>query len=187
MDADIPVTCRTCGTRMYAFAHQAGHSVLCPDCDTANRVPLPSNKPSKANSKSNDNNGGDFRLMDEGAWGKQSNQPQTVTLTCTVCHTLLTVKASQAGKQVRCPDCSTLNRIPRPRVTEKTKVQLSETDDLGFLAEPEGNDVATDVRKEIANRLLSEAKESIERVDEVKQKAGYVSDESEPLDGLFRF
>jgi DNA-directed RNA polymerase subunit M/transcription elongation factor TFIIS len=58
-------------------------------------------------------------------------------VTCNICGSFLYAKASQAGKQVKCPDCHSEITIPSPpKVRKKFQVNMEEAETFSFESNP---------------------------------------------------
>ena len=162
---DIPVVCTLCGTRMYAIAAQIGKGLQCPDCHTVNvvKAPVIKKKPQPVAVAVGDG----YRL--------QEDPTEIVEFTCTSCHDAIKAKGEYAGRKVRCPNCETVNVVPRPKGPDAGGIALQVAD--GVAANP--------TKKQIADRIMARAREEMAQKEE----------EFEPpeipvqpfLDGVFSF
>ena len=107
----IPVVCPVCATRLMATEDQVGQELVCPDCQTATRVPPPKTpgpeeleKPRQAET---------YELA-EGEI-RSAQHEQFIPIVCGVCHTRLHATAQQVGREIICPDCSTRLIVPKPQ------------------------------------------------------------------------
>ncbi|MEZ6118040.1 MAG: hypothetical protein R3C28_15915 [Pirellulaceae bacterium] len=184
MDSHIPVVCPVCHTRMHAERNQVGQSIICPDCETVTKVPRPIERPKKATPKLDDG----YQLQGSADDVAVANVDSHVKLTCVQCHALLTVLASHAGKQVRCPKCKALNRIPRPRsATAKSLATQSVGSFATNSVEQESAFPRGDARTEIANRMLQNARRELDQADEDTRAAGFIVDDTDRLAGFASF
>jgi hypothetical protein len=89
-------------------------------------------------------------------------------------------KVEHVGKRVKCPDCGTINRVPRP--PEKKKA--FEPPDASDMVVETGPPPPVDQRKkEIADRLMADASEAVERRERERPHPP-----KEPLrDGIYSF
>ncbi len=158
-DTEIPVVCSLCGTRMYTSRQKIGSKMTCPDCHTQTVVKEPPPTPEPTKPKYT---GDEYALRD----AEESPQPAAgeiyVKVTCRLCNTLTQVRIEHVGKRFKCPDCGTPNIVPPPDV-EVRPFRLPDTSDIHI---DEVAPTADDKRKEIADRLMTDATEHVERVKE---------------------
>ena len=143
---EIPVVCTVCATRMYAVASQIGKGLQCPDCHTINVVKAPEikKKPQPVAAAVGDG----YRLKEDPA--------EIVEFTCTSCHDPIKAKGEYAGRKVRCPNCETVNVVPRPKDAVADGVALQVAD--GVAANP--------TKKQIADRIMARAREEMAEHEE---------------------
>ncbi len=155
-DDDIPVVCSVCNTRLYASADQLGQMVTCPDCQSKLRVVAP---PAAAPKRPPKFTGDEYRLAADDAPPSAPTE-QLVKVVCGTCYSLMYAKAAHVGKRVRCPECGAANVVPRPP-DPRPAFQLPDASDV--LIEESPPPLADEKRKEIADRLMAEAKDHAER------------------------
>lgn len=153
-------SCQLCGTRIGVREKHVGRTVKCPDCHSPNVVPPPK---AKVQPKRVTATGDEYALRPEET---RRTQPQgrrkrhdIVDVNCSVCSTVMRVKLEHVGKRVRCPDCQTLTLIVAPRVERKFEAPDVSDVQLDQAPPPSGDEK----KREIAERLMAEAEEYVER------------------------
>jgi DNA-directed RNA polymerase subunit RPC12/RpoP len=172
----IPVVCDVCHARVYVGPERIGQEVVCPDCQKRLRVkpPPPAVAPAKPRYT-----GDEYRLADDSS--PTSPQPEFVKLVCATCYTLMHAKVEHVGKRVKCPDCGTINRVPRPPEKKKNVFEAPDASDIVVESAPPP--LVDQRRKEIADRLMSDAQEHVERRERERPKLP-----KDPLrDGIYSF
>ena len=149
-NADLPVTCDVCGTRIYAKASQIGKQVRCPDCQTLQLVKSPPPTPAKPKPQYT---GDEYQLQEEVPPSPKTESPRYTRVVCEICSTAMNIRVEHVGKRVRFPDCGTPNLIkaPAPKANE---FELPDVQDVVLEEAPPANDHSKQV---IAERLMSNA------------------------------
>jgi len=110
------------------------------------------------------------------------------SINCQVCKSILSVQASQVGKQIRCPDCHTMVKVPPPPI--KKPVQSTPIDQLASvdLAPVEATNPRTAGGASLNTKaMLNKASKEIERErDEIEAVSG-AFDSKEWLSRTFGF
>ncbi len=110
------------------------------------------------------------------------------SINCQVCKSILSVQASQVGKQIRCPDCHSMVKVPPPPI--KKPVQSTPIDQLASvdLAPVEAIDPRTAGGASLNTKaMLNKASKEIERErDEIEAVSG-AFDSKEWLSRTFGF
>ena len=110
------------------------------------------------------------------------------SINCQVCKSILSVQASQVGKQIRCPDCHSMVKVPPPPI--KKPVQSTPIDQLASvdLAPVEATDPRTAGGASLNTKaMLNKASKEIERErDEIEAVSG-AFDSKEWLSRTFGF
>lgn len=98
-----------------------------------------------------------------------ASQPSDlVRVPCGTCGTLMYARVDYVGRKMRCPDCHAVTVIPAPPAAPAPFV-MPDTSDIRLDAEPA---VEVDVtRKELADRLMAKANESLREKDAEKPPA----------------
>jgi DNA-directed RNA polymerase subunit RPC12/RpoP len=152
-EGDIPVVCGICQTRIHARADQIGQHVVCPDCQALNLVKSP--QPLVAR---DDLLGGkQYRLAEESSPSTMA-AGELVKVVCGTCYTLMYARLEHVGRRVRCPDCDSITVVPRPPV-KKPLFLPPDTSDVVVEAGPPP--LLDEMRREVADRLLTEASEHV--------------------------
>ena len=92
---------------MYASAEHIGRSLICPDCEARVKIRPPPPKPASQRPQWT---GDEYRLADAGGDSPPA-QPESVSVTCGTCFTLMQASLEHVGKRIRC-------RSPYPRLEQ---------------------------------------------------------------------
>lgn len=103
----VAVVCSLCHTRMYARRDQIGREIECPDCGRGNLVKPP---PKKVEPKREDP--GEYGIRGDDV-KLPAAEPALVLVVCRQCGTRMHARAEHAGRKVACPDCKTVNVVPK--------------------------------------------------------------------------
>lgn len=107
---------------------------------------------------------------------------------CQVCKSILSVQASQVGKQIRCPDCHSMVKVPPPPI--KKPVQSTPIDQLASvdLAPVEGTNPRSASGASLNTKaMLNKASKEIERDREEIEAVSRAFDSKEWLSRTFGF
>lgn len=107
---------------------------------------------------------------------------------CQVCKSILSVQASQVGKQIRCPDCHSMVKVPPPPI--KKPVQSTPIDQLASvdLAPVEGTNPRSASGTSLNTKaMLNKASKEIERDREEIEAVSRAFDSKEWLSRTFGF
>ena len=117
----IPVVCPLCRTLTHAANHQLGTEIQCPECGRMVKVVMPENH-EHTELRRRLTEIGTYREQEKDAGSASKESPRRdFTLSCNLCHTLLSVTRSQIGEEIPCPDCGTKNRVlPPVEIPRKT-------------------------------------------------------------------
>lgn len=125
-EADVPVVCSLCHSRLMARADQVGCKVRCPDCGTETIVSAPLERKAGAVMGAIAETGrtpaDDYAVRGAQA-AAPAAVPAEVVLSCTMCGRKVMASTSHRGRDVACPDCGTLIRVPE----QKAAVAARET------------------------------------------------------------
>lgn len=110
------------------------------------------------------------------------------SITCQVCKSILSVQASQVGKQIRCPDCHSMVKVPPPPI--KKPIQSTPIDQLASvdLAPVEATNPRTASGASINTKaMLNKASKEIERERDEIEAVTSPFDSKEWLSRTFGF
>lgn len=181
---DVPVVCRLCGTRIYAFPSQIGKSIVCPDCTTANVVQTPVAKAERWHSATI-NDGDDLKLREDLDQPDPSSS-RSFYMLCLRCGAQITAMVKQVGQQITCSDCGLVMKIPQPpKAKPKSQIELAAADVSVRSAEQ------VDLFKKNAETLLARAEnEWLEKEQAQSREPSYgaIEPPKRPFDdGVFSF
>ena len=119
----------------------------------------------------------------------KSNANQEYSVSCKVCKTLLTVRSSQAGSQIKCPDCHSMLVIPPPPVKKPAvEIKISELEASVPLSPLEGNNPRVITGASVNTKeILSKASRELEREKQEIDSARGAFDSKEWLSRTFGF
>jgi DNA-directed RNA polymerase subunit RPC12/RpoP len=119
----------------------------------------------------------------------KSNTNQEYSVSCKVCKTLLTVRSSQAGSQIKCPDCHSMLVIPPPPVKKPAvEIKISELEASVPLSPLEGNNPRVITGASVNTKeILSKASRELEREKQEIDSARGAFDSKEWLSRTFGF
>lgn len=104
-------TCPGCGAKLQLRADQSGKKIQCGGCGKRMRVPV----------------FGDASATPEPP--KTPPPPESVTFSCSLCETRITVPINGVGKKVKCPDCYRVNIVPPPPAPAKPRIPAAMSGD----------------------------------------------------------
>ena len=119
----------------------------------------------------------------------KSNTNQEYSVSCKVCKTLLTVRSSQAGSQIKCPDCHSMLVIPPPPVKKPAvEIKIIELEASVPLSPLEGNNPRVITGASVNTKeILSKASRELEREKQEIDSARGAFDSKEWLSRTFGF
>lgn len=121
----VSFLCSLCKTRLDAPAEQAGQTVMCPDCGTANVVPERKDLAATAGDATASPSGpGPVEVynvlegLDQPPPSAREVYRRYIPVVCTLCRTRMHAAEDQVGQTIVCPDCGTANVVPPFRSSE---------------------------------------------------------------------
>jgi len=160
---DVPVVCRLCGTRTYAFPEQIGQSIPCPDCTTQNIVEARKPKQQQKRWDAVKLNDGDDLRLSEDVDQPDPEKNRSFRIICPRCQSQLHIHVDQVGETVTCSDCDLVMEVPKPP-RPKSKTRLDWEDPGLDIGPPE----TTDLPKVNADALLSQADDELQELERAK-------------------
>ena len=150
---EIPVTCTLCGTRVHVPSERIGKTYRCPDCHSINEVKAPVKEVKKGPQLDDD----EGYSLAEGVDQPAQKQVDRISVICTTCHELLHAQAGDVGKKIKCPVCSSLTTVPRPRV-KKDHFQVPDVSDMTLDDETSLENAQT---KNLADQMMDAARQAV--------------------------
>ena len=129
---------------------------ICPDCDARNRVIKPEKTPGPFTTSYT---GDEYRLADDHSPAPHHPVTDLIKIVCGTCYTLMHARPEHVGKRVKCPDCGTITVVPRP-AEKKPAFRAPDVSDV--MVESGPPPMVDEKRKEIADRLMTQATEAVE-------------------------